>query len=147
MTVEPVSSVLATTGSSLVLTCSSDGVPTPSFQWIQTSPGGGELVRGYQKELVVETVSYQHQGRFYCRAGNTVRGQDRQADSRPVNVTVTGPPQITRFTRQHEKQVETGEEHTNIWGKEKQNWKGPDDSQLLQVRLGMKVVLQDVVMK
>ena len=52
------------------------------------------MARGKGRELVLDSVEYKDQGRYECRAHNTIRGQERSAKSPLVAVNVTGAPRV-----------------------------------------------------
>jgi len=102
--------VTAKAGSSLLLSCGADGFPTPQFQWLQQLPSGEVLVRGYEPQLVIDAVTYQHQGEFVCKALNSVRGEERAVQSERITVEVNGAPLVSRYNVQTELEVMTGQD-------------------------------------
>lgn len=94
----------------LVLTCSAAGSPQPNYQWLQQLPTGEVLVRGYEPSLVIESVNYEHQGEFVCKANNVVGGEKREIQSEPIDVTVRGKPKISGYNVKSELVVKTGED-------------------------------------
>ena len=76
------------------LSCSAEGFPPPRYKWLQKLPNGEVLVRGYESELVLESVSYEHQGEFVCQVTNSVR--EKPVQSETVRVKVEGKPQLRR---------------------------------------------------
>ena len=96
----------------LLLTCSALGSPLPNYQWLQQLPTGEVLVRGYEPNLVIESVNYEHQGEFVCKANNIVGGEKREIQSEPIDVTVKGKPKISGYNVKSEMVVKTGEDAT-----------------------------------
>jgi len=93
-----------------VLTCEAEGKPSPKYQWLQKLPTQEVLIRGYEKQLVIDNVTYDHQGEFVCKAVNVIRGEERAVQSDPIKVEVSGAPQVMRYTNQHEVSVQKGED-------------------------------------
>ena len=93
-------------GESVTLSCSALGSPQPSYQWLQQLPTGEVLVRGYEKDLVIPSVTYEHQGEFVCGAKNTVG----ETQSEPVRVEVRGAPSVAKHRVVTEVVVRTGED-------------------------------------
>jgi len=102
----------AEAGEKLLLTCSAAGSPKPNYQWLQQLPTGEVLVRGYEPNLVIESVNYEHQGEFVCKANNIVGGEKREVQSEPIDVTVKGKPKISGYSVKSELVVKTGEDAT-----------------------------------
>ena len=95
----------ARAGEPATLTCQVQGAPTPSIQWLQQTPGGQVLVRGYEEELRIESVSYQHQGSFVCSARNTIG----EVQSEPIAMQVTGKPEVDRLKLKSEYVLNLGD--------------------------------------
>ena len=93
-----------------VLTCEAEGKPSPKYQWLQKLPTQEVLIRGYEKTLVIDNITYDHQGEFVCKAVNVIRGEERPVQSDPIRVEVSGAPQVMRYTNQHEVSVQKGED-------------------------------------
>ena len=102
----------AVAGEELRLECAAAGSPQPSYQWLQQLASGEVLVRGYQPSLVIESVNYEHQGEFVCKASNLVAGEKREVQSEPIAVTVRGKPRISGYNVKSELVVKTGEDAT-----------------------------------
>ena len=102
----------AKVGEKLELTCAAAGSPVPNYQWLQQLPTGEVLVRGYEPNLVIESVNYEHQGEFVCKANNIVGGEKREIQSEPIDVTVKGKPKISGYNVKSELVVKTGEDAT-----------------------------------
>ena len=97
----------ARTSQKMVLNCRADGFPEPQYQWLQKSQSGDILVRGYDPELVIERLTYEHQGEWLCQAANSVGGRVREVQSDPIAVEVRGAPQVTgRFGQESEQELE-----------------------------------------
>ena len=64
------------------------------------------LVRGYESDLVIPSVSYDHQGEFVCGAKNSIG----EVQSDPIRVEVRGAPTVSRLTVASEVVVRTGED-------------------------------------
>lgn len=69
-------------------------------------------MRGYEPNLVIESVNYEHQGEFVCKANNIVGGEKREIQSEPIDVTVKGKPKISGYNVKSELVVKTGEDAT-----------------------------------
>ena len=93
-----------------VLTCEAEGKPAPKYQWLQKLPTQEVLIRGYEKTLEIDNVTYDHQGEFVCKAVNIIRGEERAVQSEPIKVEVSGAPQVMRYTNQQEVSVQKGED-------------------------------------
>jgi hypothetical protein len=93
-----------------VLTCEAEGNPAPRYQWLQKLPTNEVLIRGYEKQLVIENVTYDHQGEFVCKAINKIRGEERSIQSEPIRVEVSGAPQVMKYNAQHDVRVQKGED-------------------------------------
>ena len=100
----------AVVGEKLELTCTAAGSPQPNYQWLQQLASGEVLVRGYEPNLVIESVNYEHQGEFVCKANNMVGGEKREIQSEPIDVTVKGKPKISSYNVKSELVVKTGED-------------------------------------
>ena len=93
-----------------VLTCEAEGKPAPRYQWLQKLPTQEVLIRGYEKQLVIENVAYDHQGEFVCKAINTIRDEDRSVQSDPIKVEVSGAPQVMKYSAPNDVRVGKGED-------------------------------------
>lgn len=102
--------VAATMNNKTVLTCEAEGNPPPRYQWLQKLRTQEVLIRGFEKRLVIPSVSYDHQGEFVCKAINTIRGEDRSVQSEPILVEVSGAPQVMKYSANHEVRVQNGED-------------------------------------
>ncbi len=98
MSVGPSNSVKARVGKDVILTCEAEGNPEPRYQWLQRTETHQVLVRGYEKNLVISDVGYEHQGEFVCKAINKVRGEERSVQSSGIRVDVSGEPRISKKT-------------------------------------------------
>ena len=81
------------------LTCEAEGNPPPKYTWLQKLPTQGEevLIRGYEQELTIKNVTYDYQGEFVCQAMNEINGEKRTVQSEPIQLKVSGPPQVLRY--------------------------------------------------
>ena len=70
------------------LTCEAEGNPPPKYKWLQHLPTEEVLIRGYDKVLMIENVTYDHQGEFVCEAVNKINGQQRTIQSEGIRVEV-----------------------------------------------------------
>lgn len=93
-----------------ILNCEAESNPAPRYQWLQKLPTQEVLIRGYDKQLVIENVTYDHQGEFVCRAMNTLGGEERSVQSEPILINVSGAPQVMRYSAAHEIRVQDGED-------------------------------------
>lgn len=108
LSVGPSKIVAAKMFNKTVLTCEAEGNPTPEYQWLQMQPNQEVRIRGYAKQLVIENVTYDHQGEFVCEAINEIKGQKRSTQSDPLKVEVSGAPQILKYSAKKEVVVGIG---------------------------------------
>jgi hypothetical protein len=113
--VSPQARVEAIAGEELLLRCSATASPPPNYQWLQQTSSGEVRVLGYESTLRIQAISYEHQGEFVCKAANTVGGERREVQSKPIEVAVRGRPRISSFrtggeVQQSELVVKTGED-------------------------------------
>ena len=106
VSVGPESQIESGAGSPLTLSCAAEGSPAPNYQWLQQLPTGEVLVRGYEPELVIASLGYDHQGEFVCGARNSMG----EVQSDPVTVEVKGAPSVSRLTVASEVVVRTGDD-------------------------------------
>ena len=78
--------------------------------WLQWLPSGEVVVRGYDSELSIKRVGFEHMGEFVCKASNVVKGKNKYSQSEPLSVIVRGPPHIENFKIRTEILVKAGEE-------------------------------------
>lgn len=104
--VGPKTELESKTGDTLTLSCQAQGAPDPTYQWLQQLPSGEVLVRGYDRELVISSIGYEHQGEFVCGAKNSVG----EVQSDPVRVEVRGAPSVAKVAMVSEVVVRTGED-------------------------------------
>ena len=88
------------------MVCHAAGSPPPSVQWLQQTPAGEVLVRGYEPELRIERASYAHQGSFVCSARNSIG----EVQSDPVLVEILGRPEIDTIRVKTEYVLNLGED-------------------------------------
>jgi hypothetical protein len=110
VTVGPSKYISANVHNTTMLTCMAQGNPPPRYQWLQKLPTHEVLVRGYSQHLLIENVTYDHQGEFVCKAVNVINGEQRSVQSDPITVEVTGAPQVTHFGAIKEVIVGDGED-------------------------------------
>ena len=101
----------AVVGEKITLTCVAAGSPQPNYQWLQQEPTGKVKVLGYEPNLVIENINYDHQGQFVCKASNVVGKEKREIQSQTIEVSVKGKPQISYSTKS-EFVFKTGEDAT-----------------------------------
>src|SRR6218665_3280593 len=70
------------------ITCSSDGNPTPSYEWTEIGNGSSKVIRG-PVLTVDETMVSDHERIFRCTAKNVV-AREKKDVSASVIVNVTG---------------------------------------------------------
>ncbi len=92
-----------------VLTCEAEGNPAPKYQWLQKTPTQQVQKRGFDKTLVIPSVSYDDQGEFVCEAVNSIGGELRPVQSESIRVRVSGAPQVMRLRAEREVQVAVGQ--------------------------------------
>ncbi|TRY72566.1 hypothetical protein TCAL_06514 [Tigriopus californicus] len=112
LSVGPSHIVAAQKNKQAVLSCEAEGNPAPRYQWLQKLPTQEVFIRGSQKTLVIDNVTYNHQGEFVCKAMNTINGEERSVQSEPIRVEVSGAPQVMKYEAQHEVRVQNGEDAT-----------------------------------
>ena len=83
-------------GSKAVLTCTAEGNPEPSYEWLQQLPSGEVQKRSSRADLVIEDVGYDDQGGYICLASNRVGGGKREVQSGVVRLEVAGAPQVVK---------------------------------------------------
>ena len=110
LSVGPTSIIAARVNSQATLTCEAEGNPEPEYQWMQKLPTSEVLIRGYEKELVIDSATYDHQGEFVCKAFNTINNEHRSVQSKPIRVEVSGEPQIVPYPLAREVIVQSGED-------------------------------------
>ena len=66
-----------------VLTCEAEGKPSPKYQWLQKLPTQEVLIRGYEKTLVIDNITYDHQGEFVCKAVNVIGARSARCSPTP----------------------------------------------------------------
>ena len=85
-------------GERQVLTCSAEGSPEPRFEWMQKFDDGGEETiaskLGTGPKIVLENITYEHEGLWRCTALNTIKGEERRAHSQVLRVGVSGAPLV-----------------------------------------------------
>ncbi|XP_026467304.1 hemicentin-1 [Ctenocephalides felis] len=77
--------------------CVAEGNPPPSYQWLQRMQHISKFVRrGRDARLVIDNVTYDHQGEYVCKVSNVIGGSQRAVQSEPIAVQVVGAPQVLR---------------------------------------------------
>jgi hypothetical protein len=84
--------VVASLYNRTVLVCQAEGNPQPAYQWLQKTSTAEETVyvRGAEPMLVIHNVTYEYQGKYYCKASNVISGTDRTIQSDPIDLSVMG---------------------------------------------------------
>ncbi|OQV15536.1 putative Kin of IRRE-like protein 1 [Hypsibius exemplaris] len=77
----------------LTLFCDAVGNPTPSIQWFQNTTDGQRLTRGTDRNLSI-TADYSSQGKYWCRASNTINDKENIVLSDVAELFVKGPPKF-----------------------------------------------------
>lgn len=95
-----------------MLNCEAEGNPPPQYQWLQKLPTQEVFIRGHEKTLVIDNVTYNHQGEFVCKAMNAINGEERSVQSEPIRFEVSGAPQVMKYEAHHEVRVQNGEDAT-----------------------------------
>ncbi|CAG7664521.1 unnamed protein product, partial [Allacma fusca] len=93
-----------------MLVCQAEGNPPPAYQWLQKTSTAEETVyvRGAEHMLVIHNVTYEYQGKYICKATNTISGNERTILSEPIDLNVVGAPQVLRHSVEREVAVEKG---------------------------------------
>ena len=81
------------------LTCEAEGNPPPKYKWLQHLPSEEVLIRGYEKTLSIDNVTYDHQGELVCEAVNEISGQQRTIQSEGIRVEVRHAFEISHMIR------------------------------------------------
>jgi len=106
----PSQEIMVVAGKSLTITCSAEGSPPPNYRWLQQTLSGEIFVRGYEQELEIESVNYEHAGQFFCEANNVVGGKKKESLSEPINVEIRGAPVIDFLSHPKELVIAAGED-------------------------------------
>ncbi len=110
LSVGPTKVVKARMYNKTMLNCEAEGNPPPRYTWLQKLPTNEVLIRGYSQQLLIENVTYDYQGEFVCKAVNEIGGEEREVQSEPIKVEVSGAPQVLRYTARQEVIVGIGED-------------------------------------
>ena len=62
-------SVVAQCGERVKLKCVAKGFPRPTYQWYRDEE---ELDEGFSNELIINSVSQDHEGEYYCKSTNKI---------------------------------------------------------------------------
>ena len=108
--VGPSNIVSAQTYNKTLLTCNAEGNPPPKYKWLQKFPTHDVLIRGYNQQLFIENVTYEHQGEYVCEAINEINGETRSVQSDPITLEVSGAPQVLRLGVPTEIIIEDGQD-------------------------------------
>ncbi|XP_055330955.1 peroxidasin homolog [Paramacrobiotus metropolitanus] len=73
--------------------CDAEGYPPPQIQWLQNTTDGQTIVRGADRMLNI-TVDYSSQGKYWCKASNTINNKDNIVLSDVADLLVKGPPKF-----------------------------------------------------
>ena len=83
-------------GARHVFNCEAEGFPAPDYEWMQkVDERGSETMAvklGAGRQIVIENVTYEHEGLWRCLAHNTIKGDRRQEQSPVLRVGVSGKP-------------------------------------------------------
>lgn len=84
--------VVASLYNRTVLQCQAEGNPPPTFQWLQKTTTAEETVyvRGAEHMLVIHNVTYEYQGKYFCKATNFISGTERTTQSDQIDLSVMG---------------------------------------------------------
>ena len=110
MSIGPAKVISAKMYNKTTLTCEAEGNPPPRYKWLQMLPTQEVLIRGYDNHLVIDNVTYEHQGEFVCTAENEINDETRTYQSEPIKVEVTGAPQVLRYAAKRHVVVGIGAE-------------------------------------
>jgi len=108
--VGPSQEIMVVAGKSLTITCAAEGSPSPNYRWLQQTLSGEIFVRGYEQELKIESVNYEHAGQFFCEASNLVGGEKKETLSEPINTEIRGAPVIDFLSHPKELVIAAGED-------------------------------------
>lgn len=91
--------VVASLYNRTVLVCQAEGNPPPSYQWLQKTTTAEETVyvRGAEHMLVIHNVTYEYQGKYFCKATNFISGTERTSQSDQIDLSVMGKLSIIFF--------------------------------------------------
>ncbi|XP_066976526.1 kin of IRRE-like protein 3 isoform X2 [Macrobrachium rosenbergii] len=94
-----------------LLECLAEGNPPPQYTWIQTIPEGDRtLVRSHNATLLLDSLTYEHQGKYVCVASNTIKGDIIEDSSQPITLEVVGAPHVLRYTVNRNIEVAEGDD-------------------------------------
>ncbi|KAG7162613.1 Kin of IRRE-like protein 3-like, partial [Homarus americanus] len=109
--VGPSPQVTAALHNHTLLECLAEANPPPMYTWVQTVPDTREtIVRGHNATLLLEGITYEHQGQYVCVASSVIRDQTLEDKSQPITLEVVGAPQVLRYTVERNLQVEKGQD-------------------------------------
>ena len=85
-------------GTRHVFTCDAEGSPLPDFEWLHRyDEHDGETTAfklGTGSTIVLENVTYEHEGLWWCTAFNRIKGATRKEQSPVLRVGVSGKPLV-----------------------------------------------------
>ncbi|XP_021939888.1 hemicentin-1 isoform X3 [Zootermopsis nevadensis] len=98
--------------SQATFSCTAEGNPTPTYQWLQKLPTaeGTVLIRGSDARLHINNVTYDYKGEYVCKATNMIAGVERVVQSDAISVQVVGAPQVLRQSGGREVVVARGQD-------------------------------------
>nr|XP_053642506.1 basement membrane-specific heparan sulfate proteoglycan core protein-like [Cherax quadricarinatus] len=109
--VGPAAMITAALHNHTLLECLAEGNPPPMYTWLQTVPDTQEkVVRGHNATLLLEGISYEHQGQYTCVASSVIKSHTIEDESQPITVEVVGAPQVLRYTVERNVLVEKGQD-------------------------------------
>jgi hypothetical protein len=78
--------------SQATFSCTAEGNPSPTYQWLQKLPTaeGTVLIRGSDARLHISNVTYDYKGEYVCKATNVIAGVERLVQSDAISVQVVG---------------------------------------------------------
>ncbi|KAJ4447290.1 hypothetical protein ANN_09294 [Periplaneta americana] len=76
--------------SQATFSCTAEGNPSPSYQWLQKLPTqeGTVLIRSSDARLHINNVTYDYKGDYVCKATNVIAGVERLVQSEAISVQV-----------------------------------------------------------
>ncbi|XP_069682757.1 irregular chiasm C-roughest protein isoform X1 [Periplaneta americana] len=98
--------------SQATFSCTAEGNPSPSYQWLQKLPTqeGTVLIRSSDARLHINNVTYDYKGDYVCKATNVIAGVERLVQSEAISVQVVGAPQVLRQSGGREVVVARGQD-------------------------------------
>ncbi|CAG0880543.1 unnamed protein product [Cyprideis torosa] len=86
----PSVNVTASAFESTSFSCEAEGNPPPKFKWLQRADVRSEAAyeRGDRSQLVIQNVTYEHQGLYVCQAINVIKGNEQKGQSDTISLEV-----------------------------------------------------------